>query len=269
MIKSMLGVVLFINSFAGIPEPQTILTTHAPCAWGLGLAVTPGTNGTAFIIGNRREVLTNLHVIDRHCLGNRRFTFSHGFDLGRALSAIPATVVAYGDYCSGPARGKHNAGGDWAVAVLDRDPAVEEHIVPPRLLEVLATGVPSGAHYFLLGYGVLFRGGYHLYRAGPCHLGRRYADGLVEHDCATSPRSSGAPIVMRGTQNECSVAALNEGSLAQRDGQPLYRPGINANVAVLSNRFAPAVEAVTRALDKGRSAGEIAAEFNHHLSEPK
>jgi hypothetical protein len=252
-----------VNAFASSPPPQTIVTTRAPCAWGIGLATTPGETGTAFIIGNRRELLTNMHVVDRHCLGNRRFTFAHGFDLDHALSTIPATVVIHGDYCAGAASGKHDYGGDWAVAVLDRDPAAVEHGASPRLLEP-AAGPAGDGHYFLLGYGMLFRGGYHPYRAGPCRFGRRYTNGLAEHDCATSPRSSGAAIVSQDAAGHCQVAALNEGELSIALGRPAYRPGVNANVAVLASRFAPAVEAVARALEKGRGASQIAADLAAH-----
>lgn len=264
MVKAMLSALVLVNAFAGTPAPQTIVSAQAPCAWGLGLAVTPATNGTAFIIANRRELLTNLHVVDRHCLGNRRFNFSHGFDLDRALSVIPATVVAHGDYCAGVAQGNHDYGGDWAVAILDRDPAAVEHRAPPSLLRPRTGDAASGAGYFLLGYGMLFRGGYHPYRAGPCRLGRRYADGVVEHDCATSPRSSGSAIVAQGPGSACTVVALNEGAIRLEEGRPTYQPGINANLALLANSFGPTVEAVARALEKGRSASEITAYLSRH-----
>ncbi|HEX4111087.1 MAG TPA: hypothetical protein VH020_00990 [Stellaceae bacterium] len=269
MIKVALSMILLVNAFAGNPPPKTIVTTRAPCAWGIGLATTPGGNGTAFIIGNRRELLTNMHVVDKHCLGNRRFTFSHGFDLDHALSTVPATVVVHGDYCAGAAGGHHDYGGDWAIAVLDRDPAAVEHGSPPRLLEPRTDDNVrnDNGHYFLLGYGMLFRGGYHPYRAGPCRFGRLYTNGLAEHDCDTSPRSSGAAIVSQDASGQCVVAALNEGELSITLGRPAYRAGVNANVAVLATRFAPAVAAVARELERGRNAKEIAADLAAHPPE--
>jgi hypothetical protein len=255
-----------VNAFAGNRPPQTIVTSRAQCAWGLGLATTPGRSGTAFMIGNRRELLTNMHVVDEHCLGNRRFTFAHGFDLDHALSTIQATMVVHGDYCTGAARGRHDYGGDWAVAVLDRDPVAVEHVAPPHLLEPRSgtDWLRAGGQYFLLGYGMLYRGGYHPYRAGPCKFGRLYTNGLAEHNCDTSPRSSGAAIVDQDAAGHCLVAALNSGAIKIDEGRPAYRPGINANVAVLATRFAPAVEAVARELEKGRSAKEIEVDLAAH-----
>jgi hypothetical protein len=255
-----------VNGFAQNSAPRTIVTTHARCAWGLGLATLPIGTGTAFIIANRREVMTNMHVVDKHCLGNRHFTFSHGFDLGGDLGTIPATVVAHGDYCTGAARGHHVYGGDWAVAVLDRDPAKLEHTSPGELLQPRDSGewLNDNGHYFLLGYGMLYRGGLHPYRSAPCRLGRLFVGGLVEHNCDASHRSSGSPIVIDDAAGHCLVAALHEGEIESAPGRPAYRDDVNANVAVLSTQFAAAVKAVARELEQGRSAGEIAADLARH-----
>jgi hypothetical protein len=62
------------------------------------------------------------------------------------------------------------------------------------------------------------------------------------------------------------VAALNEGELSIALGRPAYRAGVNANVAVLATRFAPAVAAVARELERGRNVKEIAADLAAHPS---
>jgi hypothetical protein len=256
-----------VNGFAQNPPPQAVAIGRARCAWGVGLARARAGTGTAFVIGNRREVMTDLHVVDKGCRGNRTFTFSHGFDRGHALSSQTATVVARGDYCAKLARGRHDYSGDWAIAVLEENPATLEGVAPTadtRPLEPRAAAdnwLSGNGRYFLLGYGMSFRAGTQAYRSAACRLGRLFSADVVEHDCDASPRTSGAPIVEVDARGQCVVAALHIGEIAEVSGRPPYRDDFNANVAVLASHFAWAVKAVARDLERGRDANEIAADL--------
>lgn len=252
------------NSFAGNAAPSQIDAPAAPCSWALGLASLPSGNGTAFIVGNRREVMTALHVVDKHCLGNRRFRFSQGFNRDRTLGTIGATVVAHGDYCPERAGGGHDYGGDWAIAVLDREPARVAHAGDPLVLDsdAMMGGRSAAKRYVLLGYGVQFRGGVQLYRSAPCSIRRHFANLMAEHDCDSNFRSSGAPILVTKGSGPCALAALNTAELAPVAGRTEFKEGINANIAILAPRFAAAVLAVQRDLELGRSVGAIAAELS-------
>lgn len=225
----------------------------------------PGSGtGTAFIIGNRREVMTNLHVIDRSCSGRSRFTFSHGFDRGGALSTETATVVIRGDYCNALAEGQHDYGGDWVIAVLDRDPLSVERPADPG--EAVPLRPDDGdwrqgnGRYFLLGYGMSFRRGMQPYRSAPCRFSKLFGDGAVEHSCDASPRGSGAPILIENAAGNCVVAAMHDGEIADVPGRPRYGD-ISANVAVLARQFAAAAQAVARKLEDGLDASQIAADL--------
>ncbi len=256
-----------VNEFAENTPPQRIAPGRGRCGWGIGLALTHVNTGTAFILANRREVATSLHVIDRTCTGWRHFTFSHGYDRGRPLSEETATVVARGDYCAELARGRHDYGGDWAIAVLDRDPLTAEPPVSATEALPLQPGVnrdqDNGRNY-LLGYSMSFAAGNEPYRSAPCRLGKRFSTGAVEHDCDAGHRSSGAPIVTEDTPDACVVVAMHDGEIADKPGRPPYRAGINANVAVLTGSFAAAARAVARELEEGLSADEIAADLARH-----
>jgi len=258
--------VLRVNNFAHSPEPQAIAPGRGRCGWGLGLAAGQTGTGTAFIVGNRREVITNLHVVDKDCRGNRLFTFSHGFAGGRALSRQTATVVARGDYCRKLARGRHDYSGDWAVAVLQSDPVALEPAAPAAEVTPLEPHVDGNwlndnGRYYLLGYSMSFRVGKQPYSSGPCRLGPLFADGVVEHDCDAGHRTSGAPILSEGTNGQCLVGAMHVGEIEELAGRPLFRAGVNANVAVLATRFAAAVDAVALELARGRNANAIALDL--------
>lgn len=255
-----------VNNFAQSPQPQAIAPGRGRCGWGLGLAAGPTGTGTAFIVGNRREVITNLHVVDKSCRGNTLFTFEHGFAGGRALSKQTATLVAKGDYCDKLVRGRHDYSGDWAIAVLHADPVLLE--ATTRLAEVVPLEPQDGGswlkdngRYYLLGYSMSFRVGTQPYSSGPCRLGPLFADGVVEHDCDAGHRTSGAPIMSQATNGQCVVGAMHVGEIEDLPGRPVYRTGVNANVAVLASRFAAAVEAVARELAQGRDAGAIALDL--------
>lgn len=255
-----------VNNFAQSPQPQAIAPGRGRCGWGLGLAAGPTGTGTAFIVGNRREVITNLHVVDKKCRGNRLFTFEHGFAVGRALSKQTATVVAQGDYCVKLALGRHDYSGDWAIAVLHADPVLLE--ATTRLAEVVPLETQGGGNwlkdngrYYLLGYSMSYRVGTQPYSSGPCRLGPLFADGVVEHNCDAGHRTSGAPIMSQGTNGQCLVGAMHVGDIEDLPGRPIYRTGVNANVAVLATRFATAVEAVARELAQGRDANAIAVDL--------
>lgn len=255
-----------INSFAQNPPPQPIVPAQSGCGWGLGLVVAAGGTGTGFIVGNGREVMTDQHVVDKECRGNRRFIFRHGFDNGAALSSETATVVARGDYCAQLARGRHDYGGDWVIAVLDRDPDATEPAVPAAAMGPLQPHHGRGrttdnGWLSLLGYSMSFRGGMVPYRSAPCRLGRPFSPGVAEHSCDATHRGSGAPIVFEDQHGRCSVAAIHVGEIAALAGRPRYVDGVNANVAVLASRFAPAVERVARDLDHGLTPDQIAADM--------
>ena len=255
-----------VNSFAAGPRPQAIAPGRGRCGWGLGLARGPTGTGTAFIVGNRREVITNLHVVDRACHGNLHFTFEHGFAGGRALSTQAATVVARGDYCVELARGRHDYGGDWAIAILRSDPVALEPAAPaaevaPLEPQIAGNRRDADPRYYLLGYSMSFRAGSRPFSAGPCRLGPLFAAGVVEHDCDAGPRTSGAPILGEGPGGQCLVGAMHVGEIEHRPGRPLYRAGVNANVAVLASRFAAAVDAVAQGLARGRDADAIALDL--------
>jgi hypothetical protein len=257
---------LDVNNFAQSPQPQAIAPGRGRCGWALGLAAGPTGTGTAFIIGNRREVITNLHVVDKDCRGNRLFTFQHGFAGGRALSKQTATIVARGDYCAKLAGGRHDYSGDWAIAVLHLDPVVLEPATPmdevaPLEPNVGGSWLHENGRYYLLGYSMSFRVGTQPYSSGPCRLGPLFTDGVVEHDCDASHRTSGAPIMSEGTNGQCLVGAMHVGEIEHLSGRPIYRAGVNANVAVLATRFAPAVAAVARELAQGRDANTIALDL--------
>ncbi len=258
-----------VNSFADDPPLQAIAAGRGRCGWGLGLATGPSGSGTGFIVGHRREVMTDLHVVDKFCRGNRHFTFQHGYDRGHGLSTQIATVVAHGDYCAKLSRGRHDYSGDWAIAVLEEDPMELERTPPGADIAPLAprlggTWSKENGRYYLLGYSMSFRAGQQLYSAGPCRFGRLFSDGVVEHDCDASHRSSGAPIISEDADGGCEVAAIHVGEIADVPGRPAYRAGVNANVAVLSSRFAATVNAVARALEEGRDLDEIAADLAAH-----
>lgn len=255
-----------VNGFAENPPPLPVDMARAHCAWGIGLAIPSSGSGTAFIIGNRREVMANLHVVDPRCRGNRRFSFAHGFNGRERLSTIGATVVARGDYCTGLARGEHRYGGDWVVAVLDEDPLAVEETAPgadirPMQPRAERSWMRDNGRYVLLGYGMSYRAGLFPYRSAPCRFGRLFEPDVVEHDCDASARTSGAPIVSDDAHGNCVVTALHVGEIKQIAGRPAYLDDVDANVAVLSARFAATVRAVARELEKGRDAAEIEAEL--------
>ncbi len=258
--------VLHVNNFARSPQPHAIAPGRGRCGWGLGLAAGPTGTGTAFIVGNRREVITNLHVVDSGCRGNRLFTFEHGFAGGRALSKQTATVVATGDYCAKLARGRHDYSGDWAIAVLRSDPVALEPATPaaeaaPLEPRISGNWLNDNGRYYLLGYSMSFRSGIQPYSSGPCRLGPLFADGVVEHNCDAGHRTSGAPIMSEGSNGQCLVGAMHVGEIEDVPGRPLYRADVNANVAVLATRFAAAVDAVALELAQGRSADAIALDL--------
>ena len=255
-----------VNGFVENPPPLPLDTARAHCAWGIGLAIPSSGSGTAFIIGNRREVMANLHVVDRHCRGDRRFTFAHGFNGRAGLSSIGATVVARGDYCAKLRRGGHDYGGDWVIAVLDEDPLAVEEIAPgtdirPMQPRADRSWLRDNGRYVLLGYGMSYRAGLFPYRSAPCRFGRLFEQDVVEHDCDASARTSGAPIVSNDVGGNCVVSALHVGEIKQMAGRPAYIDDVDANVAVLSERFAATVRAVARELERGRDAAEIEAEL--------
>jgi hypothetical protein len=254
-----------VNNFAQNPPAQAIVPAQSACGWGIGLVVAATGTGTGFLVDNRREVMTDQHVVDRHCRGNRRFTFRHGFVNGAALSTETATVVASGDYCAQLARGRHDYGGDWVIGVLDRDPAALELAAPAAAMGPLRPHLGGNrfgddGRYSLLGYGMSFRAGMTPYRSAPCRLGRLFAPDVVEHSCDATHRGSGAPIVFEDQHGRCSVAAIHVGEIAALPGRLRYADDVNANVAVAASRFAPAVERVARDLDRGLDAAQIAAE---------
>jgi len=256
--------IVAINQFAENRPPQPIAPGRGRCGWGIGLALTGVDTGTAFIVANRREVATTLHVVDRDCTHRRRFTFSHGYDRGRTRSTETATVVARGDYCAKLARGRHDYGGDWAIAVLDRDPLTVEPPVSGKETLPLEPGPgrrEDNGRYYLLGYGMAIGSGGELYRSAPCRLGKHFGSGVVEHDCDAGHRGSGAPIVTEDTPGACVVVAMHDGEIAEEPGRPPYRAGANANVAVLASGFAAAARQVARELDEGLNADEIAADL--------
>ncbi len=256
-----------VNSFAENPAPQPIAPGRGRCGWGIGLALNGADTGTAFIVANRREIATSLHVVDKGCRGRRQFTFSHGYDLGHALSTETATVVARGDYCAKLAGGRHDYGGDWAIAVLDRDPLTVEPPVSAAEtmpLEPAADWHMDDGRYYLLGYGMSFHGGAVPYRSAQCWLGERFGDGAIEHDCDAGHRGSGAPIVTEDTHGACRVVAMHDGEIADVPGRPAYRAGVNANVAVLASGFGATARLVARELDEGLNADEIAADLARH-----
>ena len=253
---------LHVNNFADSPRPQPIAPGRGRCGWGLGRAAGPTGTGTAFLVGSRREVMTNLHVVDNDCRGNRFFTFEHGYVDGRALSRQTATVVTTGDYCSELRRGRHDYSGDWAIAVLHSDPVALEPATPAATAAPLEpqTGgswLEANGRYYLLGYSMSFRLGSRPFSSGPCRFGPLFADGVVEHNCDAGYRTSGAPILSQGTDGQCLVGAMHVGEIADLRGRPPYRADVNANVAVLAGRFAAAVEAVARELAQGRDAHAI------------
>jgi V8-like Glu-specific endopeptidase len=254
-----------VNGFAGSPPPTSITTSRAHCAWAVGLAQPPTGTGTAFIVGNRREVMTNLHVADKGCRGNRHFVFDHGFDKGHSLSKISATVVINGDYCAKLARGQHDYSGDWAIAVLEEDPAELEGTASANARPLQpATGAPGGGTHYLLGYSMSYRSGVQPYRSAACRFGKLFSSDVVQHDCDASHRTSGAPILNGEAFDKCVVTAIHVGELQDVPGRPPYREGVNANVAVLASRFAPAVRAVARLLKRGYDADQIAADLARH-----
>jgi hypothetical protein len=262
--------VLSVNNFAQSPQPQAIAPGRGRCGWALGLAAGPTGTGTAFIVGNRREVITNLHVVDKDCRGNRLFTFEHGFAGASVLSKQTATVVAKGDYCAKLALGRHDYSGDWAIAVLRSDPVALEpatHTAEVAPLEPRIGGnwLNDNGRYYLLGYSMSFRLGTQPYSSGPCRLGPLFADGVVEHNCDAGHRTSGAPIMSEGTNGRCLVGAMHVGEIEDVPGRPVYRADVNANVAVLANRFAAAVEAVALELAQGRDASAIALDLGAGL----
>jgi hypothetical protein len=256
--------IVAINSFADSPPVHAVDPARGRCTWAVGLAALPGDTGTAFLVGNRREIVTNLHVADPGCHGNRRFQFRHGFDRGSSLSTIGATVVATGDFCARRRQGQYDYGGDWAIAVLDRDPGAVEHATARRPLSVRAGALTDlqrdNGSFFLVGYSMQFHGGETPYLSPGCKLDRLFSDGVVEHSCNASHRSSGAPI-LSDSGGRCSLVAIHVGEIAAASGRPRYRADANANVAVLSQRFAMAVNAVARALTRGESAAQIASEM--------
>jgi hypothetical protein len=254
-----------VNSFADSPAPRAIEPAHEKCAWSLGLAMLPGDTGTAALVANRREIVTNLHVVDPDCGGNARFEFRHGFVRGRALGVIGATVVARGGYCAGRKLGLFDYGGDWAIAVLDRDPGLVERgpaSAESRPLTLDASPVADlrrdNGRFFLLGYGVDFEDGRTPFLSPRCALDRLFSQDVVEHRCNASHRSSGAPIVRLDRAGDCDLVAIHVGALAEEPGRPRYLTGVNANIAILSERFAAAVAAVDRDLNAGLDARQIA-----------
>lgn len=255
-----------VNSFAQNAPAQPIVPAQSACGWGIGLVVAATGTGTGLIVGNRREVITDQHVVDKDCRGNRSFIFRHGFADGAALSTETATVVARGDYCTQLARGRHDYGGDWAIAVLDRDPAAVEPRTPAAAmgpLQALRGGQPQAGsgRLSLLGYSMSFRSGMTPYRSGPCRLARLFAPDVAEHSCDATHRGSGAPLIFEDQHGRCSVVGLHVGEIATAPGRPRYRADINANVAVLASRFAPAVERVARDLDRGLAPDQIIADM--------
>ncbi len=254
-----------VNSFADSPRPRAIQSGHDQCTWGLGLATSPHATGTAALVANRREVVTNLHVVDPDCTGNARFEFRHGYVRGHSLAVIGATVVARGSYCVTRKSGRHDYGGDWAIAVLDRDPGLVERTPPAtetRPLTIDATSVEDlrrdNGGFFLLGYGMGFENGRTPFLSPRCSLGRLFSPDVVEHRCDASHRTSGAPIVRLNGPGNCELVAIHVGAIKEKPGRPRYESGVNANVAILSERFAAAVAAVDRDLAAGLDAAQIA-----------
>src|ERR1700691_3968044 len=85
---------------------HSVASGGGSCGWDIGLVVPPGGGtGPAAIILNRREIVTNLHVVDHRCTGNAHFSFWHGYSNGRARASIGATIVARGKYCTSARRG--------------------------------------------------------------------------------------------------------------------------------------------------------------------
>lgn len=255
-----------VNGFARNRPPLPLDMARGRCAWGIGLAIPANGTGTAFIIGNRREVMANQHVVDAHCRGERRFTFAHEFRGRAARSNIGATVVAHGAYCANLQRGRHDYSGDWVIAVLDEDPLAIEETSPGADLQPMQpradrAWMRDNGRYFLLGYGMSYRAGRYPYRSAPCRFGRLFGPGVVEHDCDAGARSSGAPIVSTDTAGHCLVTALHVGEIAKIAGRPTYVDDINANVAVLAAGFAATVRIVAGELERGRDAADIAAEL--------
>lgn len=255
-----------VNGFAGNPPPRPVDLARAHCAWGIGLAVPASGSGTAFIIGNRREVMANQHVVDAHCRGERRFTFAHRFGSRGGGSNIGATIVARGDYCANLRRGRHDYGGDWVIAVLDEDPLAIEETTPNADIKPMqprgdGAWLRDNGRYVLLGYGMSYRAGMYPYRSSFCRFGRLFEPGVVEHNCDASARSSGSPIVSTDARGNCIVTALHVGEIKKLTGRPAYIDDVDANVAVLSTGFAATVRLVAGELERGRGAREIAAEL--------
>jgi hypothetical protein len=255
-----------VNEFAENPPPRAIVPGRGNCGWGVGLAMSATGTGTAYIIGNRREVITSLHVVDKNCRGRRTFIFNRGYDRGRVLGRGTATVVAHGEYCAVlKQQGRHEYGGDWAIAVLDRDPSARAGgQALPAPLPADGDWRAGNGNYTLLGYAMSFRRGMVPYTSASCRFSKLFGDGVVEHDCDAGPRASGAPIVDADSVGACRIAAIHVGEIAHQFGRPRYRDDVNANVAVLASQFAAAARAVARDLDDGLDTNEIAADLAAH-----
>jgi len=249
---------------------QRAASSGSACGGDIGLAVPPGGGtGTAAILLHRREIVTNLHVVDHRCTGNTRFSFWYGYSNGRSRASIGATIVARGNYCRSARRGTSADTEDWAIAVLDRDPAAGGRMSqrPMRPLGLYAGSMSNlesaNGRYFLMGYGMAFRSGQTPYASPACSVSPTATSDVVEHSCFASARSSGAPIVFRTPQGACKMIALHFGELRDgaRGGRHGARRGGASNVAILSRRFEAAASAVARELNQGKSATQIAADL--------
>jgi hypothetical protein len=230
--------------------------------------------GSASIILNPKLIATDVHVVDRNCVGNKDFLFKHGYRNGRSLSAIHGTVVAVGNYCT--ADGARDPSQDIALGVLELDPAtVEAEEARPKSGQALAPFEldgsdfaelrRKGSSFSVLGYineslAPQFRDGEVPYIGRNCEFDTARL-GLALHTCPNGRAASGGPIFYKPSNNSCRLAAIDAYEMGEAAFQVPYRSGINSNAAILASSFRDMAVKIADDLDRGMDAREIAGKL--------
>jgi V8-like Glu-specific endopeptidase len=192
--------------------------------------------GTAFLV-SPCYILTAYHVVFGYRLGFRRgkevaeqdvsATFSVG---GKKSRAVP---VRYGQFSIFPGR-------DWALLRLEPDPGHRCLGKEPNIgwvrLAPLAPSIATKKSLSVAGYPS-DKSLASLWRQDKCHFFEMHRDiendGLWTTDCATRPRSSGAPIfyVADGVLNVVAVMSGHLGTVPDNEILPKWDPN-RANLAL-------------------------------------
>jgi protease YdgD len=249
--------------FTDLPSPEEADPSRDPCVAATGqIRIDGQLVGTGSLVLNGREVLTAGHVAAIAKGPHRRFTFLLGYNRGKAAFVSEARVVARGNHYVDPVSDDRYLTGDWAIAVLDREPP--NNIAPLDIYSGQAQAL-LGQALWTQGYSANYRSSSVPFIARNCYV--RWIDpldGRLLHSCDADKGTSGAPLLLSEGKS-CSVVAIESGGIGANYHAP-YSLRIS-NIATSASTFAPAAFQIRDLLEGGLTAEGIRGSRGKILAE--